>query len=189
MKENNGVQINAINQMKFNSSNSQDPIISDRGFVRQGYAPIVELLHDYGFEVIHCELDPKELSAFTVAGRKFLSNLQSDKIMCVNKMQAMENKIFALAYEFGLYLFNSDKQCASSYFHAYFYNLEGNSHLNDSAFEFARNLLVPELPFRLEYSRLHGTVKDRDMVPIMGRRFLVPDSVISSRFKDFGIGI
>lgn len=108
--------------------------------------PIVEILSAIGIKTFQKELVPNELSSYIYISPKCKELYEVSTIVCVNVLESLNNKRFALAYEFGRYLYDYNGIDAE-YYDEYYSKLlnHKNDEITNYICSFANSLLSVEL--------------------------------------------
>lgn len=148
--------------------------------------PIVSILNKMDIRTFQKEMSPRELSAYISVNPEYKEKFGSTKIACVNSLDNMGHKRFALAHELAHYLFDYDETQKAVYYNTYRAGQKEEKPIEIRANFFAACLLMPEEMFKKEYEvelkRRNGSIPDT--IASMAERFEVSPKAIQRRIEE-----
>lgn len=149
--------------------------------------PIIDIMGRLGIKSYQMELQPRELSAYIAVNPKYQEKYGTNKIACVNSMDSIGHKRFALAHELAHYLFDFIESDDMVYYNTYFANDEEQNEIEKRANAFAANLLMPEKEFRKALKENKVQESKADTVTALAQVFQVSATAVIRRCMELGI--
>ncbi len=142
----------------------------------QGAVPIVKIVRECGFAVIHGSMKDRDMSGFVSVDEKNKAEYGSDKVIGVNSDDELGHQRFVIAHELAHYLFDYNMG-NKPYFDTYIKDAH-KTPKEKIASAFAANLLMPAKAFALAFN------EDEDMdsnIKAWEKRFEVQERAVEKR--------
>lgn len=151
--------------------------------------PIVSILNNIGIKTFQKQMKPRELSAYISIDPKYLTMYDTTKIACVNIMDNVGHKRFALVHELAHYIFDYNENKSLTYYNTYRSDEKNDDKKEKRANCFAANILMPEQRFKRsvhECEEFIGKSKP-DMIEALSKRFEVSPKAVLLRMRELDI--
>lgn len=144
--------------------------------------PIVKIMSALGFKVILQEYNEPSLSGIIGIDLKLMNKMGSDKVISVNKKDALGHQRFTMAHELCHYIFDFDRNSLVPYYDGYD-TKKADLQTESRANTFAANLLMPEELFVEKY-REYSNMPEYDKVIRLASDFQVSGTAIKKRIEE-----
>ena len=144
--------------------------------------PIVKIMSALGFKVFLQEYNEDTLSGIIGIDLKLMNKMGTDKVISVNKKDALGHQRFTMAHELCHYIFDFDRSSLSPYYDGYD-TTKANLPTESRANTFAANLLMPEELFIEKYNECKN-MQEYDKVIKLALDFQVSGTAVKKRIEE-----